>query len=62
VRAEAGALFEPVVVPRDFDQIDVPFPERGAPVLVPGGARRPRGTDDPAAAGAADTVPEDTDL
>jgi ribonuclease Z len=62
VRAEAGALFEPVVVPRDFDQIDVPFPERGAPVLVPGGARRPRGTDDPAAAGAADTVPGDTDL
>jgi hypothetical protein len=27
------------VVPKDFDVIDVPFPERGSPQLVKGGAR-----------------------
>lgn len=41
-RAEAQAEFPDVVVPRDFDQIEVPFPERGTPVLHPGGARRAR--------------------
>ena len=25
-------------MPRDFDMIEVPFPERGAPELVKGGA------------------------
>lgn len=39
---EARQLYEATVVPRDFDTITVPFPERGAPVLVPKGARRPR--------------------
>ncbi len=39
---EARQLYEATVVPRDFDTIVVPFPERGAPVLVPRGARRPR--------------------
>ena len=34
VRAEARAVFPRTVVPRDFDAIDVPFPERGAPTLV----------------------------
>jgi ribonuclease Z len=34
VRAEARAIFPETVVPRDFDAIDVPFPERGMPVLV----------------------------
>lgn len=34
---EAGATFSDVVVPRDFDAIDVPYPERGAPQLVKGG-------------------------
>jgi len=29
-------------VPRDFDLIEVPFPERGAPRLVKSGARPPR--------------------
>ena len=33
-RAEAQAIFPATVVPRDFDAIDVPFPERGAPALV----------------------------
>jgi ribonuclease Z len=34
VRDEARAVFPNTVVPRDFDAIDVPFPERGEPALV----------------------------
>jgi len=34
VRDEARAVFENTVVPRDFDRIEVPFPERGEPVLI----------------------------
>jgi ribonuclease Z len=34
VREEARATFPATVVPRDFDAIDVPFPERGEPALV----------------------------
>lgn len=34
IREEAQALFANTVVPRDFDAIDVPFPERGQPELV----------------------------
>ena len=34
VRDEARAIFPASVVPRDFDAIDVPFPERGEPALV----------------------------
>jgi ribonuclease Z len=34
IRDEARAVFPHTVVPRDFDAIDVPFPERGEPVLV----------------------------
>jgi len=41
-RAEAEAVFPRVVVPRDFDQVEVPFAERGAPELHAGGARRSR--------------------
>jgi ribonuclease Z len=40
--AEAQEAFEHTVLPRDFDLIDVPFPERGDPVLRPGGGRQPR--------------------
>jgi len=36
---EAAEVFERVVVPRDFDVIEVPFPERGEPKLVRRGAR-----------------------
>ena len=38
IAREARAIFAETVVPRDFDIIDVPFPERGAPRLIKGGA------------------------
>src|SRR4051812_16879486 len=34
IREEAKTVFEHTVVPRDFDAIEVPFPERGEPQLV----------------------------
>lgn len=34
IREEARAVFENTVVPRDFDAIEIPFPERGEPHLV----------------------------
>ncbi len=34
LRAEARAVFEPTVLPRDFDTIEIPFPERDLPRLV----------------------------
>lgn len=37
---EAEADFGNVVAPRDFDSIEIPFPERGEPRLVKGGAKR----------------------
>ncbi|HEU0245619.1 MAG TPA: ribonuclease Z [Gaiellaceae bacterium] len=39
---EARELFPATVVPRDFDVVDIPFPERGAPELVRAGARSSR--------------------
>jgi ribonuclease Z len=36
--AQAREEFEPVLAPRDFDMIEVPFPERGEPRLVKEGA------------------------
>ncbi|MGI8801673.1 MAG: ribonuclease Z [Solirubrobacteraceae bacterium] len=34
LRDEARAVFPATVVPRDFDLVEIPFPERGAPALV----------------------------
>jgi ribonuclease Z len=42
VAREARTIFPETVVPRDFDIIEIPFEERGAPQLVKGGARPPR--------------------
>jgi ribonuclease Z len=39
---EAREVYEHVLAPRDFDMIEIPFPERGEPVLVPNGARERR--------------------
>jgi ribonuclease Z len=38
IKDEARALFADTVVPRDFDTIELPLPERGAPELRRGGA------------------------
>jgi ribonuclease Z len=50
---EARAVFERTVAPRDFDLVEIPFPERGEPVLVPNGARERREAPDPDPAEAA---------
>ncbi len=34
VQSEARAVFAPTEVPRDFDAVEVPFPERGPARLV----------------------------
>jgi ribonuclease Z len=39
LRDEARAVFSRTELPRDFDTIELPFPERGEPELVPWGAR-----------------------
>lgn len=44
VLEEAKDVFEPTIAPRDFDVIDLPFPERGEPKLIQNGARE-RGED-----------------
>jgi ribonuclease Z len=41
VRDEARQAFERVIVPRDFDSIEIPFPERGEPVHVRAEGARP---------------------
>jgi ribonuclease Z len=42
VAKEARAIFPTTVVPRDFDLIEIPFVERGAPQLVKAGAAEQR--------------------
>jgi len=46
VRDEARALFADTVLPRDFDEIEIPYPERGRPELVRWDARR-AGSEEP---------------
>jgi ribonuclease Z len=46
---EARSAFPQTVVPRDFDVIELPFPERGGPQLVKGGARPAPGEPHPPA-------------
>ena len=41
VLREAREVFPEAVVPHDFDVIEIPFPERGTPTLVKGGALQP---------------------
>src|SRR5512132_2878291 len=40
VLSEARDAFSNTVAPRDFDLVEIPFPERGEPQLIPEGARR----------------------
>ncbi len=42
VLAEAREELPGAVAPRDFDLVEIPFPERGEPRLVEAGARRPQ--------------------
>ncbi|HEY7017862.1 MAG TPA: ribonuclease Z [Gaiellaceae bacterium] len=44
---EARTIFPDTVVPKDFDVIDVPFPERGAPQLIKGGVLHKRDVPEP---------------
>jgi ribonuclease Z len=53
LRDEARAVFTPTVLPRDFDTIEIPLPERGPPALV-------RWKDRPAAEREPDTEPQTT--
>jgi ribonuclease Z len=39
VEREAREVFPEAVVPRDFDVVEIPLPERGPPELVRSGAR-----------------------
>jgi len=39
VLEEAREVFEPTLAPRDFDLIEIPFPERGRPELIANGTR-----------------------
>jgi ribonuclease Z len=39
VLEEAKEVFDPSVAPKDFDLVEIPFPEKGTPTLVANGAR-----------------------
>jgi ribonuclease Z len=41
LREEARTVFENTIVPRDFDRVEIPFPERGPPVHVKASERPP---------------------
>jgi ribonuclease Z len=50
VLEEARTEFKATFAPRDFDQVEIPFPERGEPRVVEDGARR-RAPEQPAPTG-----------
>ena len=62
IRSEAQHTFAETIVPRDFDQLDVPFAERGAPVFHLGGARERGVNNGPAVTDPPDTVTAEPDL
>jgi len=41
LRDEARAVFPETIVPRDFDRVEIPFPERGGPVHIKASERPP---------------------
>jgi ribonuclease Z len=41
MRDEARTAFDNVIVPRDFDRVEIPFPERGEPVHIRASERPP---------------------
>jgi ribonuclease Z len=47
IAREAREIFPETVVPRDFDVVEVPYAERGAPQLIRGGARHRREEPEP---------------
>jgi len=54
LRDEARAIFPRTVLPRDFDMIEIPFPERGEPELIRWDDRQ--SADDEEAEAVADTA------
>ena len=62
VKAEARSIFEATVVPRDFDQVEIPYRERGMPRLVPVQERVGKGARDdaPVPAEAAATLDDES--
>jgi ribonuclease Z len=53
VLEEARAVLPGTIAPRDFDLVEIPFPERGDPILIPNGARERREAPEPDPAEAA---------
>jgi ribonuclease Z len=49
VREEARSLFGNVVVPHDFDRIEIPLPERGSPALIRASESPPEPVAEPSA-------------
>lgn len=54
VLEEARAEFPGAFAPRDFDVVEIPFPERGEPRLIENGAREPDAAVEPLSAGPGD--------
>jgi ribonuclease Z len=64
VRAEARAIFPSAEIPRDFDTIEIPYPERAGPALVSwsAGPRAAGGAESTAAADRGDAAEGDSAL